>query len=236
MDKLLQKEHTVSYEVLCNESRVILCTKQGSLSPKCLIWDKEHKLTRPVNNLRVRRTQKLLREALIDLIGLYGFEALTIGQITERAMVSRAAFYRNYQDKYDLVEQIFIEAMTALQEAISELGTEHPPMIWVNFFEHIASYQRLYQALLGRKGSPWFVQRMHMSLLDLLTERGRLTHREEPVHPAHSDSYITNLISAMVVESITWWLEADNAYSPQEMARRTSLLTAALFREASTWY
>ena len=64
-------------------------------------------MTQPANNLRVRRTQKLLREALIELIEERGFDALTVGEITERAMVSRAAFYRNYQDKYDLVEQIF---------------------------------------------------------------------------------------------------------------------------------
>jgi AcrR family transcriptional regulator len=71
-------------------------------------------MTQQIKNLRLRRTQTLLREALIALIEERGFEALTIGEITERAMVSRAAFYRNYQDKYDLVEQIFEEAMSAL--------------------------------------------------------------------------------------------------------------------------
>src|SRR5260370_2188555 len=101
-------------------------------------------MTQPESNLRVRRTQKLLREALIELIEEGGFEALTIGEITERAMVSRAAFYRNYQDKYDLVEQIFEEAMSALLSAIRELGREHPPSIWVKFFEPIAEDQRIY--------------------------------------------------------------------------------------------
>jgi len=80
----------------------------------------------PANNLRVRRTKILLREALIELIEERGFEALTIGELTERAMVSRAAFYRNYQDKYDLVEQIFEEAMSALLSAVEDLGREHP--------------------------------------------------------------------------------------------------------------
>ena len=51
-------------------------------------------MTQPVSNVRVRRTQKLLREALIELIEERGFEALTIGELTSRAMVSRAAFYR----------------------------------------------------------------------------------------------------------------------------------------------
>src|SRR6266853_6102460 len=106
------------------------------------------------SNIRLRRTKLLLREALIALIEERGFEALTIGELTERAMVSRAAFYRNYQDKYDLVEQIFEEAMSALLSAVEDLGREHPVSIWVKFFEHIAEYERLYRALLGRKGSP----------------------------------------------------------------------------------
>jgi AcrR family transcriptional regulator len=112
-------------------------------------------MTQPVSNLRVRRTQKLLREALIELIEERGFEALTIGELTSRAMVSRAAFYRNYQDKYDLVEQIFEEAMSALLNAVGELGREHPPEIWVKFFEHIAQYERLYRGRCVRLWLAW---------------------------------------------------------------------------------
>src|SRR5579884_3392898 len=131
-------------------------------------------MTQQAGNLRVRRTQKLLREALIELIEERGFETLTIGEITERAMVSRAAFYRNYQDKYDLVEQIFAEAMATLFAAIGELGEEHPADVWVRFFEHIAEYHQLYRALLGSKGSPWFVRKMREALADLIIARGRL--------------------------------------------------------------
>ena len=130
-------------------------------------------MTQPVSNLRVRRTKILLREALIALIEERGFEALTIGELTSRAMVSRAAFYRNYQDKYDLVEQIFEEAMSALLNAVGEMGPEqHPPEVWVTFFEHIAKYERLYRALLGSKGSSWFVRKMRASLADLVKAHG----------------------------------------------------------------
>jgi AcrR family transcriptional regulator len=79
-------------------------------------------MTQKADNLRVRRTRMLLREALIALIEEKGFDAVTVGELTERALVSRAAFYRNYQDKYDLVEQIFEEAMDALFKASGELG------------------------------------------------------------------------------------------------------------------
>lgn len=189
-------------------------------------------------NLRVRRTQKLLREALVELIEERGFDALTIGEITERALVSRAAFYRNYQDKYDLVDQIFAEAMSALLAAVGELGQDHPSEIWVAFFEHIAEYERLYGALLGKKGSPWFVRKMRAALAGLIRERGHLPHgpnaSERPIH-SFSDSFVPDLVSALFVEAITWWLEQGKPYTPREIATRTALLAAALFKEASTW-
>jgi AcrR family transcriptional regulator len=195
-------------------------------------------MTQSVSNLRVRRTQKLLREALIELIEERGFEALTIGEITERAMVSRAAFYRQYQDKYALVEQIFAEAMSALLSAVGELGREHPAESWVRFFEHIAQYERLYRALLGSKGSPWFVRKMRAALAGLIKERGRLPHGPDasahPVPPL-SDALVPDLVSALFVEAITWWLEQGKPYTPKEIATRTALLAAALFKEASTW-
>lgn len=192
-------------------------------------------MTQPANNLRVRRTQKLLRDALIELIEERGFEALTVGEITERAMVSRAAFYRNYQDKYNLVEQIFTEAMQALFNVISESGTEHPPQIWVKFFEHIAEYEKIYCALLGRKGSPWFVLKMRMSMVELIKQISSWQpSANRPLYPA-SDEFVPDMVATMFVEAITWWLEQGRPYPPQEIAKRCTLLVSAIFMETSTW-
>jgi AcrR family transcriptional regulator len=195
-------------------------------------------VTQAGGNLRVKRTQKLLREALIDLIEERGFEALTVGELTTRAMVSRAAFYRNYQDKYNLVEQIFDEAMDDLLGAVGDLGQEHPAGIWVTFFEHIAQYERLYRALLGKNGSPWFVMKMRASLAGLIKERGHLPHGPQAsAHPAHifQDEFMPDLVSTMLVETITWWLENQRPYPPKEIATRSSLLAAAVFKEAGSW-
>ncbi len=193
-------------------------------------------MSQPAKNLRLRRTQKLLREALIELIEEKGFDALTVGEIAGRALVSRAAFYRNYQDKYDLVEQVFAEAMSDLFSAVGDLGHEHPPQIWVRFFEHIAEYERLYSALLGRKGSHWFVMKMRASMVDLVKAHGPLPDGQ-PVagRSTFADAFVPDLVSTMFVEAITWWLEQGKPYPPQEMATRCALLVSAIFRETSTW-
>jgi AcrR family transcriptional regulator len=195
-------------------------------------------MTHPVNDLRVRRTEKLLREALIELIEERSFGALTVGEIAQRAMISRAAFYRNYHDKYDLVEQIWAEAMKALFNAVSDKGTEHPPRIWVKFFEHIAEYERLYRALLGRKGSPWFVMKMRASLIELINEFERSSPwqraSDRPIYPA-SDEFVPDLVATMLVEAVTWWLEQGRPYTTQEIATRCALLASAIFTETSAW-
>ncbi len=194
-------------------------------------------MTQSAGNLRVRRTQKLLRDALIELIEERGFEALTVGEITERAMVSRAAFYRNYQDKYDLVEQIFAEAMQALFASVSEPATVHSPQIWVKFFEHIAEYDRLYRALLGRKGSPWFVLKMRASLVELVKRYEQVPLLQSVGRPRAplTEEYVRDVMATLFVETITWWLERGRPCTPQEMAWRCASLASAIFKESSAW-
>jgi AcrR family transcriptional regulator len=174
-------------------------------------------------NVRVRRTRKLLREALVELIEERGFDRITVGEITSRAMVSRAAFYRNYRDKYHLVEQIFDEAMAELRGTVD--GDARPSgERWVGFFEHVAAYRRLYGALLGRRGSPWFADRMRAALAAMTTEHFR---EDDP------DQLAPSLLSAMFLQTIIWWLEHGRDMPPREIAARSARLAAAVITEAN---
>ena len=53
-------------------------------------------------DLRVRRTKKLLIEALMDLMQERAFEKISVNDLCERAMVHRATFYNHFGDKNDL--------------------------------------------------------------------------------------------------------------------------------------
>ncbi len=56
-------------------------------------------------DLRVRRTRKLLWEALMAELSERPFEQITVREICERAMVHRTTFYKHYEDKYVLLDQ-----------------------------------------------------------------------------------------------------------------------------------
>jgi AcrR family transcriptional regulator len=174
-------------------------------------------------NVRVRRTRALLRQALVELIEDRGFDRVTVGDLASRAMISRAAFYRNYRDKYDLVEQIFDEAMAEMT-AGEEDDAPSPGQRFAGFLRHIDAYHRLYRALLGRKGSPWFADRMRSAL-------AATSSQHLPGH--HADALAPTVISAMFVQSILWWLEHDRPCPPEEIAEQSSRLIRAVIEAAA---
>lgn len=53
---------------------------------------------------RVRRTRKMLQEALAGLLKVKDFDAISIGDIAEAATLNRATFYDHYADKFALLE------------------------------------------------------------------------------------------------------------------------------------
>jgi hypothetical protein len=56
------------------------------------------------------------------------------------------------------------------------------------------------------------------------------------VHVApFSDEFVPDLVSTMLVEAVTWWLEQSKTYTAKEIATRCALLVSALFKEASAW-
>src|ERR1700756_2229442 len=53
---------------------------------------------------RVRRTRKMLRDALASLLKKKDFDKISIGDIAEESTLNRATFYDHYPDKFALLE------------------------------------------------------------------------------------------------------------------------------------
>lgn len=215
------------------------------------------------SDLRVRRTRKLLREALIALIEERGFDTITIGELASRAMVSRAAFYRYYQDKYDLAEQLFEETIHALvnnfdlprhkllrnsaPEPTSEFWMQlleqlahsvSPPEPWVRLFEHVAEHERLYRALLGKKGSSWFGTKMRTYLAEVISERLQviqLNTKRLADHRMVVDGFVAALLAGALLDGTIWWLEQGRPSSPSQAATYCSRLIYVIIKEAIRW-
>ena len=56
---------------------------------------------------RIIKTKKYLKDTLIELLDEMPFEKITVTMLCQKADISRITFYSHYDDKYDLVEDIF---------------------------------------------------------------------------------------------------------------------------------
>ncbi len=62
--------------------------------------------TNKKKDIRIKRTQKLLSNALLSLINSHSFDSISVIDICEEAEVSRATFYVHFKDKYDLLAHV----------------------------------------------------------------------------------------------------------------------------------
>jgi AcrR family transcriptional regulator len=65
------------------------------------------------NNRQVQRTRSWIFEALMILMDAKPYEKITISDVTEKAGIARQTFYRNYDDKDDVVYEYARKTMAA---------------------------------------------------------------------------------------------------------------------------
>lgn len=163
---------------------------------------------------RVRKTQQALSEALVALILEKGYDAITIKDITDRADVAHATFYRHYRDKDELLRQKLgeivgeIEAMTRepiLQDSEGYL-----------IFKHAQENSNLYRILLGSPGTlqvrKWLQNQLAANTLQTCKQ---LYQPNGLIPPQIAAQHIAGSL-LLLIES---WLEQNMPYPPQQMAK-----------------
>ena len=66
---------------------------------------------------RVKRTRGLIQQSFMELLAEKGFRAVTVQDITERAVVNRTTFYAHFPDKYSLLEESIRQAFRSELES-----------------------------------------------------------------------------------------------------------------------
>jgi AcrR family transcriptional regulator len=98
---------------------------------------------------RVKRTRKLLQQALKDLLQTKNFATITIVDITEQATVNRATFYAHFPDKFALLDSMlreqFQETIASRFPATRKWETANLRILIRCSFEFLDEVQRLYK-------------------------------------------------------------------------------------------
>ena len=162
---------------------------------------------------RTQRTRMRLQKALIELILEKGYDAITIRDITERAPVGYATFFRHYDSKEALLADAFEQSITELEQLLYSLGEASPEEEGRLIFSHVADNHELYQVFLRGEGTRALLDQVQReSVKELVMRYARYT----PRIPA---AILANHVVASIIALIIWWLRNDMPFGPEQMGQ-----------------
>jgi AcrR family transcriptional regulator len=166
-----------------------------------------------VQDRRVKRTQRLLAQALIKLSLEKGYEAVTIRDITACADVGYATFSRHYPDKDALLlavlDVVLHELLQLLQPRQSDAD---PTTVGTLLFRYVQNHSEVCCVLLSSRGSTLLMQRMIAAgTRNVLDQNTALAGSPVPAEIA-AHHLVTSSIAL-----IQWWLEHAMPYPPEQM-------------------
>lgn len=163
---------------------------------------------------RIRRTNRTLAAALIELTGERPYAEIQVRDITDRADIGYATFYRHYDNKDELMLAVFDDVMEEL-----EMETVHPEEDYFtsegkSIFLHMQKYHGLYQSILQ---NPEFLKKLKL-LLTTRVEEHTHDHYSSSTAPAYYSELAAHQMVTTLIGLMEWWLSRDMDCSIEEMS------------------
>lgn len=176
---------------------------------------------------RIRRTKKLLRQALTRLMEQKDFQSITVTDVVREADINRGTFYAHYRDVYDLRETIESEMISDFRGMIvdirpDEINTSLRPVL-ARSVDYLGENREIVQVLMNANGPDSFGRK----LIEVI-EECRLA-----VLPSVTleDTYLARFIATGLVGILEKWVRDERAVPKRDivalMARKLELLLPA---------
>ena len=130
------------------------------------------------NDIRVRRTKKLLRKGVAELGKTKSVNKITVKELTDLVEINRGTFYLHYKDVYDLVDSIENELCEEFDQKVLTVTPDdilHRPIdVLETFFDYFKTHRDIINVLMGENGDAKFVYRfgelMNVKILELFKQ------------------------------------------------------------------
>jgi AcrR family transcriptional regulator len=166
---------------------------------------------------RTLRTQQALLDALIDLLKVKHYDAVSVKDIIKKANVGRSTFYAHYQTKGDLLKSGFERVLDVLLEQMVFDETDRKLTLdTAPLFRHARGHAELFRTLAWGSGFELITTQGHASL------GAKILQRLSPFVPAKGQpavplSVLSCSLAGSLLILLKWWLENDMPGSPEYM-------------------
>ena len=121
---------------------------------------------------RVRKTQRLLLNGLIELMEHKSINDITVRELADRVDINRSTFYLHYQDIYDMIRNIETDLMTRFDDLMGAYPAESNPLgdekelrrVINSLFDFLYENRAICRALLSHNGDIKFLNEVSDNL------------------------------------------------------------------------
>lgn len=177
------------------------------------------------NDLRVKRTNKMIIEAFLRLLETKSMERITIQEIADEAMINRATFYAHFKDKQDLYEHLFhiaIQTFTSILDLEPLMEDNKLKLKRVNraltqIYQLVAENKAIFITTLDGTSIEFFRKKLKIFLSEkyaTIFDRLKITENELEV----PIDFITEYITAIFTGTLHWWVTSVTEMTPQQLA------------------
>jgi AcrR family transcriptional regulator len=170
---------------------------------------------------RARKTRAALTSAFAELVLSRGYEAVTIGEISDKANVGRSTFYSHYTSKKDLLEESLQRPSSGLAACVGGDATPQGLIPLLNHFSEQRAVNRIFFESPIR--TVWV-----RALAALIEPRLPRVARGSGVRPRIPPPLIALLVAEMQIALITHWLTGRFALTAEVVAANLIANTHAL--------
>ena len=169
---------------------------------------------------RVRRTKKLLTQALTELMQQKQVKEITVTELTDLADMNRGTSYLSYKDIFDMLEHIEDNMFQALNEILErhekENVVQETEPILRDILGFIEENQEMVRVLLSPHGDMNFLHRLN----DVLREKClQFVRRVAPNEGEASFDYQYSFVIFGTAGLIRAWVNRNCAESTAEIAQ-----------------
>lgn len=184
---------------------------------------------------RIRKTRRMIRQCLTELLKTKRIQDITVREISEKADINRGTFYLHYRDIFDLMEQIENELLEELEDVLNHFKASdllsNPALVFTRVFHLVKENSDMVSILIGQNGDINFVNR----LKDIVREKclkdwmelfrpgaggGRQTSRssqntllDDSAFEAYYSFTVTGCIGL-----VQYWLDSGLKETPEQLA------------------
>ncbi len=163
---------------------------------------------------RVRRTKKLLTQALTELMQQKQVKEITVKELTDLADMNRGTFYLYYRDIFDMLDSIEDNMFHTLNAILERHGQENPEQmtlsVLTDLLTFIAENREMVRVLLSPHGDMNFLHRLN----DVLREKYLQVFRDQEDLPDYQYSFVVFGTAGL----IRAWVNRDCPESAGQMA------------------